>query len=176
MGAVVVVVRARRDQFDGVGAEDDEVANVLFPHRRGPGVVGVGLGAVAELMAADGNLRRGDDAQAVVEIEPLAGHVQFAQKVSGSKEHAAIVVAADDGERRFAGAGGKEGEAFGGAAGEAFERGGGQHSLQIFEAAENDGGARGGERGNDRQSKLRAFLDFTGEHEGGLFARRAGAA
>ena len=55
--AVGGIVGARRDQLDGVGAEDREVADVLLPHRHVPRVVGVGLRPVAELMAAERDLR-----------------------------------------------------------------------------------------------------------------------
>ena len=50
--AVGIVVRAGRNQLDGIAAEDRQVAEVLLPDRQVPGVVGIGLGAVAELVAA----------------------------------------------------------------------------------------------------------------------------
>ncbi len=174
MRTVVGIVRARRNQFDGVGAEDHEIANVLLPHRYGPRVVGVGLRAVSELVAAYGDLRRGDHAQAVVEVEPLPSHVQLAKKVSGSKQHTAIVIPADDRQWRGA-AGGYQREAFGGSRRQQPERGRRQDPPQILQTAQNDGRALGGNGGDDRQSKLRALLDLAGEHESRFFARRSGA-
>ena len=53
VGAVGGVVRARGDQLDGVGAEDGQIADISLPLRQVPGVVGVGLGTIAELVAAE---------------------------------------------------------------------------------------------------------------------------
>ena len=48
MRAVVGIVRARRDQFDGIRAEHCQIADVLFELRRRPAIVGIDLGAIAE--------------------------------------------------------------------------------------------------------------------------------
>ncbi len=65
MRAVGVVVGAGRDQLDGVGAEERQLADVTLPLRQVPGVVGIRLGTIAELVAAERVLRRRG------QIEPL---------------------------------------------------------------------------------------------------------
>jgi hypothetical protein len=52
MGAVGRVVGTGRDELDGIGAEDGQLADVPVPLSQVPGVVGVGLGQLAELVAA----------------------------------------------------------------------------------------------------------------------------
>ena len=50
--AVGVVIRAGRDQFNRVGAKDDQIPIVLLPGGQVPGVVGMCLRTVTELMPA----------------------------------------------------------------------------------------------------------------------------
>ncbi len=52
MRAIGKIVRARRNQFDRVGTEHRQIANVLIPCRNGPGIIGIGFRAIAKLMAA----------------------------------------------------------------------------------------------------------------------------
>ena len=52
MRAIRIVVGARREQLDRVTTKDGELADVAFPLRQIPAAVGVGFGAVGELMAA----------------------------------------------------------------------------------------------------------------------------
>ncbi len=96
MRTVAVIVRARRDQLDGVATEDDEVAEVLLPRGQVPGVVGMGLGPVAELMPTQRILGRGGDVQFIREGRTAALHVQFAQQSANAKQHAARIVTDDE--------------------------------------------------------------------------------
>src|SRR3954447_20607215 len=59
MRTVGLVIRARRNQFDGVRTEHREVANVLIPDWNVPRVVGIRLWAIAKLMAPQRVFRRG---------------------------------------------------------------------------------------------------------------------
>ena len=52
MGAVGIVIRPGRNQFDGVCPEDGQVANIALPLREVPGIVGIRLWSVAKLMTA----------------------------------------------------------------------------------------------------------------------------
>ena len=104
MGAVGGVVGTGRDQLDGVGAEDGQLADVPLPLRQVPGVVRVGLGTIAKLMAAERILgRRG-------QVEPLrqrhlpGRHAQRAQQPPDAEEDASGIVADDRHDRRTAGA------------------------------------------------------------------------
>ena len=53
MRAIGVVIRARRDHLDGIGAEDREIADVVLPLGQVPGIIRVGLGPIAELVPAE---------------------------------------------------------------------------------------------------------------------------
>ena len=86
-------------------AEDREVADVLLPHRHVPGVVGVGLRAVAELMAAERDLRRRDDGERGWDAQRAARHAQLAQQPSDAEEHASRVGAEHEHRRGAAAAG-----------------------------------------------------------------------
>jgi hypothetical protein len=96
VGAVGVVVRARGDQFDGVGAEDSEVAEIALPLVEVPAVVGVGLGAIAQLVPAQGMARRGREPESRREEDPPPRHPQLAEQPPDAEEHAAWVVADDE--------------------------------------------------------------------------------
>ena len=103
MRAVGVVVGARRDQLDRVGAEDGQVADVLLPHRDGPAVVGVGLGPVAELMTAQSRVPASSTgARARRQADGAAVEAQLAQQAADAEEHAALVGAGHRDVRRVA--------------------------------------------------------------------------
>ena len=59
MRTLIGVVRTRRNQFDRVYAEDRQVADVLVEHLDRERVVGIHLGTISELMAAQLQARRG---------------------------------------------------------------------------------------------------------------------
>ena len=111
MRAVVIVVGARRDQFDGVGAEDNHVAEILFENRGSPGVVGVDLGAIADLMASQLVFRGGRDVEIVVDGGCVMIPAEGAEEAADAEQSASFVVALDvDGVRADG-----QVEAFGGA-------------------------------------------------------------
>ena len=95
MRAVGLVIGARRDQLDGVGSEDGQIANVLLPHRHGPAIVGIGLRPVAELMAAQGITRGAGFAPAVGNGNRTFFHSQLAQQTANAKQDAARIVSRD---------------------------------------------------------------------------------
>ena len=96
MRAVGVVVGPGRNQLDGVGAEDGQVADVPLPLRQVPAVVGIGLGAVAELMAAEGIPRARFDLERRRQQDAALGRPQLAEQPADAEEHAACVVAGDE--------------------------------------------------------------------------------
>ena len=102
MRAVGGIVRSGWDELNRVRAEDREIADVLLPHRHVPRVVGVGLRAIAELMAAQRDLRGRDDVEAGGNSDGAALHAQLAQQSSDAEEHAAGVRAKDEHGRRTA--------------------------------------------------------------------------
>ncbi len=112
--AIGGIVGAGRNQLDGVGAEDGEVADVAFPHRDAPGVVGVGLGAVAQLMAAQRVFRRGLNIERAGKGDRIAAHFEGAQQAADAEEDAALVVADDLDAGRAAVVEGAQAIAFGG--------------------------------------------------------------
>ena len=170
--AVGVVVGARRDQLDRVGAEDRQVADVLLPHRHVPRVVGVGLRPVAELVAAKGDLRRRDDGErggradrpaSSCAVRGAAGRRRRARpghrlRARGPWRRGAAGGVEDDPVALGAGRLGRRQPAHA-CAGPA-RRGG--------DRADGDGGDGVGRplRG-DRQPHVRALLDFLDEHPNG---------
>ena len=82
MRTVVIVVGAGRDQFDCVGAEDNHVTEILLKNCGSPGVVGVDLGAVAQLVTAQFVFRCGGDVEVVVDggcvVVPAEGAEELA--------------------------------------------------------------------------------------------------
>src|SRR5438309_2769997 len=90
----------RSDQFDGIATEDNEVSNILLPPRDIPGVVGIGLGPVTELVSAQPVSWRGCDAEIVRQRDGAGFHAQCAQQMSDAEQHAARVVADDENQRR----------------------------------------------------------------------------
>ena len=76
MGAVAGVVRARRDELDGVAAEDGQVAIILLPLREVPGVVAIGLRSIAQLMAAQWIRGGRGNAELAIELDFVGGHSQ----------------------------------------------------------------------------------------------------
>ena len=95
VGALGVVVRPRRNQLDRVGAEDRQVADVPFPLGKVPAVVGVGLGPVAKLVAAERIPRGGLELELGGQQDAALGRPQFAEQPADAEEHAAGVVARD---------------------------------------------------------------------------------
>ena len=91
-----VVVRPRRNQLDGIAAEHDEVADVLFPSRHVPRVVRVGLGPVAELVAAQPVRRRRRDIEVVWKRDDARAHPQAAEQVTDPEQDASRIVADDE--------------------------------------------------------------------------------
>ncbi len=92
MGAVGRVVGARRNQLDGIGAEDGEIADVLLPHRQRPAVEAVRLGPIAELMPAQGNLWNGGNANIGRQRGPVFRQLHLAQEIADTEEDAAGIV------------------------------------------------------------------------------------
>ncbi len=100
--AVGRIVRPGRDQFHDVGAEDRQVADGLLPLGDVPAVIGVGLGAIAHLVAADRIARGTGDLEGRGEPDAIALHAQLAQQSSDAEEHTARVIAQhDDGGPMF---------------------------------------------------------------------------
>ena len=93
------VVGPGRDDLDGIGAEQGQLAEVLFPFGDGPAGVGVGLRAVADLMPAQRIVGRGDHRSAgqqrVGQQYRRAADFQVAQQPTHPVQHAAGVVAGD---------------------------------------------------------------------------------
>ena len=85
MRAVRVVVRARRNKFNQVAAEKRQFADVLVPHRYRPAVVGIGFGAIAELVAAQGVLGRGLPYRECGHFHFQPRHAQRAQELADAK-------------------------------------------------------------------------------------------
>ena len=95
MRAVGGIVGARRDQFDGVAAEDRQIADVLLEDGDGPGVIGVRFRAVAQLVAAQRVARRARFREAIGKLDRAASDAQFAQQPADAEQDAARVVAGD---------------------------------------------------------------------------------
>ena len=93
--AIGRIVGTRRNQLDGVGAEDRQVAYVAFPLRHVPPVVGVSLGPVAQLVAAQGVLRRGLNIQRARQGDRIAAHFECAQQAAHAEQNSALVIAHD---------------------------------------------------------------------------------
>src|SRR5438128_9863012 len=93
MRTVGIVIRARRDQLDRVGAEHGQVADVLLPEREIPAVVRIRLGSIAELMAANGVLGGGSNAEIVGKGYLASSQMHFAQQPADAKQHSARIVA-----------------------------------------------------------------------------------
>ncbi len=91
--AEVGVIRARRDQLDGIGAEHGHVADVLLPHGERPAVVGVGFGAIADLVAAERVARGGRNLEPVGEVDAAGNEVQLAKQAADGEQHATGVIA-----------------------------------------------------------------------------------
>ena len=173
--AVGVVVRARRNELDGVVAEDRQVADVLLPHRDGPAVVGVGLGPVAELMAAQRRRRRGREPQRRRDGEGAAIHAQLAEQASDAEEDAAFVGARHGHLCSRAAAGRDELKPFGAGFGKTCRRGPGA-ARQASDAANVDRRPSGGRARGHRQRDQGALLHLFDQHLHGLLLsrRRAG--
>ena len=85
------VVGSRWDEFNGVGAEDSEIADVLFPHRNIPRVVRVRLRPIAKLMAPQRDLRSGDDREVSRRLQIAARHPQLTEQAADAEEHSALI-------------------------------------------------------------------------------------
>ena len=95
VGAGRIVVRARRNQLDGIAAKHHEIAKVLLPALDVPRIVRIGLGSVTELVSAQPVSRSRRDAQLVRQTDGARFHPQTAQQMSDAEQHAARVVADD---------------------------------------------------------------------------------
>src|SRR5213076_107606 len=93
------VIRARRDQFDGVATEDNEVSNILLPSRDIPSVIRIGLGPVTELVSAQPVSWRGCDVEIVRQRDGAGFQAQAAEQMSDAEQHAARVIADDENHR-----------------------------------------------------------------------------
>ena len=98
MRARKVVVGAWRQDLDRVGAEERELADVLIELLRAPGVVGIGLGAVAELGAAQPHARHGGEAEWRRE-DGVAAQLERAEETADAVEQAPRVGARYGGTR-----------------------------------------------------------------------------
>ena len=96
MGAVGVIIRTRRDQFDGITTEHDQVADVLLPARHIPGVIGIGLGPVTELVPAQAVARNRRDAEIFVQCGDPWPHAQDAQEAANPEQDAPGVITNDE--------------------------------------------------------------------------------
>ncbi len=96
MRAVGRVIGARRNQFDGVGAEYREVTDVALPIGHIPAVVGVSLGGdiPADGRAADTWARHGYRA-GVEGSRNRGAFPERTQQTADSEQHTALVVAGD---------------------------------------------------------------------------------
>ena len=83
--AVFVVVGTRRNQLDGVSSEDSQVADVLLELRGRPAVVGIDLGPVTKLVAAQRITRLCGNLQIVVDGKHLAFHAEMTQQIPGAE-------------------------------------------------------------------------------------------
>src|SRR5260370_6477756 len=102
MRTIPGVVGARWNEFDGIRAEDNEIADVLLPESEVPAVVRVGLRAIAELMAAERIFGGAGDFEVVRQCYAITAHAQFAQKATDTKQESAGIVAKNDDCRRGA--------------------------------------------------------------------------
>ena len=98
--AVRIVIRARRDQLDGVGAEHHEVPDILLPHRQRPGIVRVRLRSVSQLMPPKRKARRGGDIRTVRQGDATPFHVQRAQQAPHAEQDSSGIAADDEDDRR----------------------------------------------------------------------------
>src|SRR5947209_4508102 len=95
MGAVGIVIGARRDQLDSVRAEHSQVTDVLVPKGQIPTVVRIGLGSIAELVAAKFKFRGRDKLRMVNQRYLAARQVHLAQQPADAEQHPARIVADD---------------------------------------------------------------------------------
>ena len=103
--AVGRVIGARRDQLDGVGAEDGQVADVSLPLSGVPGVVGIGLGAIAELVPAERIFGGGCQVESAGQTRAAATKPQLAEKPAHAEENSALIIADHRQDRRSVAAG-----------------------------------------------------------------------
>jgi len=113
--AVWQIVGARRHELDDIGAENRQVANVLVPHVDGPSVIGVGLGAISKLVAADGIVRTaGAFEQIRVNLGSLPREDDGAEQLADAEKESALVRAEDGNPAAVGVASGLQGKALGG--------------------------------------------------------------
>ena len=72
MRAVIGIIRARRDQFDRIGAEDREIADVLIEHLHRERVVGIHLRTVSQLMAAQTQAGSSRHLQSIFNLQDMS--------------------------------------------------------------------------------------------------------
>lgn len=95
MGTVTVVIGPWRHQLDRIGSPDRQIANILLPHRDIPGIIGVGLRSVAELMAPQRILWRGGYIEWDGQRDTIRRHFESPQQMADPKENSTRIVAAD---------------------------------------------------------------------------------
>ena len=94
--AVGEIVGDGWQQFDGVRAEDRKFTDVLVPHLDGQRIVRIGLGSVAELMAAHGVMwRTGEIHRFEIGSYRATSETEHTQHTSGTKDQAALIAAAN---------------------------------------------------------------------------------
>src|SRR5438445_13732447 len=95
MRTISVIVGARRDQLDGIAAENGQVAKILLPNGEVPGIIGIAFGAVTELMSAQGILGSAGDVEIVAYGDAAPLQVKFAQQSADTEQNPARVIAND---------------------------------------------------------------------------------
>src|SRR5678815_2290153 len=96
MWAVRIIVRTGRYQFNGIAPEDSEIAEVLLPDTKIPGIVGITFRAIPELMASQGIIGGSGYFEVVRQSNEGGTHFQFAEQSSDAEQHAARVIADDE--------------------------------------------------------------------------------
>ena len=86
MYAVETVIRARRDEFDGICAKDRHVAHILIPSGQVPAIIGIGLVAIADLVAAQRIVGLCGEADRLCQRHLAARHREVAQQIAHPKE------------------------------------------------------------------------------------------
>ncbi len=99
MGAVGIVVGPGRDQLDRIRPEDGQIADIALPLRQVPGVVRIRLGAIAQLVAAERELRRRGQVERPWQRHMARTHAQLSQEPADAEEDAAGVIAGDQHRR-----------------------------------------------------------------------------
>src|SRR4029077_15942806 len=95
VGAIGSVVGARWYEFDGVAAEHGEVAVILLPSGQIPSVIGVALGAIAELVSAQRVFGGRSHIQVIVHGHTARAHLQLTEQSADAEQDAPGIMADD---------------------------------------------------------------------------------